>query len=516
MLPILERLFAEDSYWRLIVDQAYMTCAIQNWEYRGAGTEEDPYVIGWIDNDRRNPTNLAPWIKWGIVVIISFNALAVSFVPSACSGALPKIMRHFEISEVVGTLGLSLYVLGFGVGPLLWAPLSEVYGRQVILCTSYGVLTLFNLGVVFSQNVQTLLILRFFAGTFGASPLTNTGGVIVDIFTPADCGIAMNLFAVAPFMGPAAAGWRWACGLMTLLCGISWLLSTVLIPETFAPVLLRRRAERLSKMTGKIYVTQFDKTRGQPSLWSDIKPIVLALAVYMSIIYGTLYLLFGAYPFVFKGARGWSDGIANLPFLGILVGMLFGIAFNIWDNRRYVGIVQTHRQAPPEARLLPAMVGAVILPIGQSWFAWTNYPSIAWICPVIASSFFGFSMILIFVSGKNYLADLYTIFAASALASTVLLRSIFGAVFPLLTPYVFRNLGIHWASSIPAFLSVACAGFPFVFHRYEAWIRKRCKFSQAANIYSEELHNLRSRSERKRNGRGLLYGESDKMRLGDG
>ncbi|KAL4869738.1 hypothetical protein BDV12DRAFT_184891 [Aspergillus spectabilis] len=419
-----------ETRWRLIIDQAYLTRAVEEWRYNGAGTEEDPYIIKWIDDDRRHPTRLPQWTKWGIVVIISFNALAVSLASLAYSGALPQIKRHFEISEVVGTLGLSQYVLGFAVGPLL-----------------YGIPTLFNLGVVFWQNTETLLILRFFAGTFGASPLTNTGGVIVNVFSAADRGIAMNLFAVAPFMGPAvgpiassflseAAGWRWACGLMTSLCGISWL----------------RRADKLSALTGKVYITQFDKTRGRPLVWADIKvalarpfvllvrePIVLALAVYMSIIYGTLYLLFGAYPFVLREARGWSEGIANLPFLGILVG----IALNFW-------------------------------------LAWTNYPSIEWFCPVIASSFFGFSMVLIFVSGKNYLADAYTIFAPSAPASTVLLRSILGAVFPLFTPYMFRN---H--------------GFPFVFHRYGAWIKKRCKFTQAANEY---FRQLQSRSERKEQG----------------
>ena len=128
--------------------------------------------------------------------------MAVTFVSSAYTGGIVQILQTFEIGDEVATLGLSLFVLGFAIGPLLWAPMSELYGRQVLFFGTYAMLTAFNAGAAGSQNIQTLIILRFFAGAFGSSPLTNAGGVIADMFIASDRGLAMSVFASAPFLGP--------------------------------------------------------------------------------------------------------------------------------------------------------------------------------------------------------------------------------------------------------------------------------------------------------------------------
>lgn len=146
--------------------------------------------------------------------------LAVSFVSSAYSGGVKEIIETFNVGSEVVTLGVSLFVLGFAIGPLIWAPLSELYGRQVLFCGTYAMLTIFNAGAAGAQNMQTLLIMRFIAGSFGSSPLTNAGGVIADMFSAAHRGVAMSIFAAAPFLGPVAGpivggflgeteGWRW-------------------------------------------------------------------------------------------------------------------------------------------------------------------------------------------------------------------------------------------------------------------------------------------------------------------
>jgi MFS family permease len=84
---------------------------------------------------------------------------------------------------------------------LIWAPLSELFGRQILFVTTYGGLTAFNAGAAGSNSMATLIVLRFFAGAFGSSPLTNAGGVIADMFSATERGLAMTLFAAAPFMG---------------------------------------------------------------------------------------------------------------------------------------------------------------------------------------------------------------------------------------------------------------------------------------------------------------------------
>jgi MFS family permease len=121
---------------------------------------------------------------------------------SAYSGGIDSITSDFAVSEEVAILGVSLFVLGFAVGPLVWAPLSEMYGRQIPFISTYAVLTAFNGGAAASKNIQTLLILRFFAGVFGSLPLTNSGGVLADMFNAAERGKAMTVWASAPFLGP--------------------------------------------------------------------------------------------------------------------------------------------------------------------------------------------------------------------------------------------------------------------------------------------------------------------------
>lgn len=358
----------------------------------------------------------------------------------------------------------SLFVLGFAIGPLLWAPLSELFGRQVLYFVTYAALTAFNAGAAGAQNIETLLILRFFAGAFGSSPLTNAGGVIADMFPARERGLAMTLFAAAPFMGPAlgpivggfvgeTVGWRWVEGVLAIFTGALWIIAALLVPETYAPVLLRKRAAELSKRTGQVYKTQKDASTSKESggsaqlsktalsrPWVLLfrEPIVLLFSIYMAIVYGILYMLFGAFPIVYQQNRGWSPGIGGLSFIGVAVGMAFAVVYSVWDNKRYANISDAHKGfAPPEARLPPTFVGALAVPIGLFWFAWTNGPNIHWIVSIIAGAPFGFGTVLIFLGVMNYLIDTYTIYAASVLAANSVLRSLFGAAFPLfskLTP----------------------------------------------------------------------------------
>lgn len=160
------------SWFRLVYDQALVTPEVRDWKYNGSGTEEDPFVVVWIDSDPRNPMLWAQWKKWWLVGLVSIATLAVSFASSAYTGGLSEVIVQFNTSDEVVTLGVSLFVLGFAIGPLIWAPMSELFGRQILFTATYACLTAFNAGAAGSNNIATLLILRFFAGAFGSSPLT--------------------------------------------------------------------------------------------------------------------------------------------------------------------------------------------------------------------------------------------------------------------------------------------------------------------------------------------------------
>lgn len=362
-----------------------------------------------------------------------------------------------------------------------------------------------------SQNVATLLILRFFAGTFGGSPLVNSGGTIADLFPPAQRGLTLTIYCVAPFLGPILGpivggfvseniGWRWVQGVCVIFIGIIGILGIAFIPETYGPVLLQRRACQLSKANGKVYVSILEKNQGKkkpsevfkralfrPWIFLFLEPIVLVSSLYMAIIYGTVYMFMGAMPIVYNEDRGWSEGTGGLSFLGIAVGIIFGLIYAIWDNNGRYMKLSVAKSATAESRLPPAIVGGIALPIGMFAFAWTNYPSIHWSVSIILSAPFGFGCVLVILPIMNYLIDTYTIYAASVLAAAAIFRSVVGAVFPLFTTQMYHNLGIHWASSIPAFMTLVCMPFPLIMYRYGALVRMKCKYSFEA---AEMMKNM--------------------------
>ncbi|KAK3357332.1 major facilitator superfamily domain-containing protein [Lasiosphaeria hispida] len=510
------------SHFSRVFDPAGVTAEVLNHQYIGEGTNAVPYVVEFLADDPRNPMQYPASKKWTITILQAFATLAVALVSTAYSGGISSVIKDFQISTELAICGISLFVLGFAVGPLLWAPLSEFYGRQILFFFTYMALTVFNAGAAGAKNIETLIILRFFAGSFGSSPLTNSGGVIADMFTANERGLASCVFAMAPFLGPSigpiiggflgeAEGWRWVQGLMAIITGFLWIVCSLYVPETYAPYLLRIRATKLSKMTGKVYISKLDlhshgdgsketikkakneqtkKVLVRPWVLLFTEPIVFLTSIYMAIVYGTLYMLFAAFPIVFQIHRGWSAGIGGLAFIGVAVGMLSGVSYAMYDNKRYSRVAAAHGgNAPPEARLPLACVGSVLLPVGLFWFAWTNGAEVHFVVPIIASAFFAAGLVLVFLALLTYLIDSYTVFAASVLASNSVLRSLFGAAFPLFTTYMYADLGIHWASTIPAFLSLACMPFPFLFYRYGAQIRMRCKYAAEAAAILQHMRN---------------------------
>lgn len=452
-----------------------------------------------------------------MTALMAILTLAAALISSTYAGCITQVMDDLHVSEEVATLGIALYVLGFAVGPILWAPLGEICGRQIILFVTYGAFSAFNAASAAAQNIQTLIIVRFFAGAFASSALTNTGAVIADMYTANERGLAMGLFAAAPFMGPVmgpiiggflgqSRGWRWVEGLTAIFSGALWILAAVYVPETYAPLLLQKRAKQLSKITGQVFKSKLQISKEETTAKEELKkamtrpwallfsePIVLLLSTYMAIVYGILYMFFGAMPVVYQEMRGWNEGQGGLAFLGIALGMILAVLFSIPVNNRYLRAAQQDEEnggsgsLPPEARLMPSMIGGICIPVGLTWFAWTNYPSIHCLASISAGIPFGFGTVLVFISIKNYLVDSYSIFAASALAATVVMRSAFGAAFTLFTTYMYHGLGIHWASMIPAFLALVCAPLPFMFHRWGRQIRARCKYSAAAEELTREM-----------------------------
>ncbi|KAI0340631.1 MFS general substrate transporter [Trametopsis cervina] len=481
-------------------------------KYTGRGTPEDPFVVVWDDHDPEDPFNWSKGRRWLITLQLAIGTWTVSFCSSSYTGGLARMESDLHMSREVAILGVSLYVLGFGLGPLLFAPTSEVYGRRIVFLCTYSIFTLMHLGGALGHNAATILSTRLLAGIFGSSPLTNASGVISDMWLAKDRGVVSAIYATAPFMGPVlgpivsgwiaetSLGWRFNFWLMFIFSSIALGLGVVITPETYAPALLRRRARKLAKETeGRWhFVSTYDLQRStsffvvlrinlkRPFVFLLTEPIVVLLAIYISVVYAILYAFFAAYPIVFQEIRGFSSGQGGLAFLGVGLGVAIGTALAPYQNKLYRQAMRKSPtgKAPPEARLYMPMMGAILCPAGLFWFSWTSLPPIHYIVPILAGVPYGIGVAAIMQGLVQYLMDTYTIYCASAIASTVVLRSALAAVFPLISPAMYSNLGVHWASSVFAFLAAACMPLPFLFflwgvQKYGPWIRSKSRFASS-------------------------------------
>ncbi|CAG8376387.1 unnamed protein product [Penicillium salamii] len=177
--------------------------------------------------DFDGPDDLYCPINWSFrkkaltTILYGLSTMGATWASSIYSPAIPDIMNEFLIGEITATLGTSLLLYGFELGPVLWAPLSELYGRKKMVFVPYFISAIFSFATAVSKDIQTVMITRFFAGFFGGAPITNVGGVLADIWSPEQRGAAMAVYGMAlvggPVLGPIAGGaivdshlgWRW-------------------------------------------------------------------------------------------------------------------------------------------------------------------------------------------------------------------------------------------------------------------------------------------------------------------
>jgi hypothetical protein len=263
------------------------------------------------------------------------------------------------------------------------------------------------------------------------------------------------------------------------------------MPETYGPVLLARRAARIRKETGdnQYYAPkEVDKPDIGRRLYNILampfkilflEPMLIAIVVYQSFLYGCIYLLLEAYPIVFTRDHHLNAGVSGLMYLPISIGGVIGVLlYLVYFNPRYNRYVDQYApdKVPPEARLEVTLLAAPLFAISFFWFGWTSYPSISYWSPLLAGGLIGFSIFMIFLSLINYTVDAYLFAAASALAASTVSRSIFGAAFPLFARQMFESLNPRWASTVLGLVAAAMIPIPIVLRRYGPYLRSRSKF----------------------------------------
>jgi MFS family permease len=431
-----------------------------------------------------------------IAILLVMNA---TFASSAPSGSFQGISDDFGVSLEAAGLVTTLFLLGYCAGPLFWAPLSEFYGRRWIFHISFALYIALGLLCAFTPNFGGLLTGRFLTGTAASAALTNSPGVLSDLWGDVARRNAMILFStmtfVGPALGPVVSGflqlkktWRWTFYVLLWLAGATEILLLTL-PETLPAVILTHKAQRLREIPGNEYIKSpaeasdrslrriFAVALTRP--WKLlIDPISLLVAIYYAVVYTLLYMLFSIYPIVFQQHRGWNAGVGELPLIGTIVGACLGGIALFLESFRTQKRNKEHRKAVPEDRLPAGMVGGVMFAASIFWFAWTaEYDSIHWVVPTVAGVFLAMSILLIFVAFINYIIDSYLIYAASAVAANTVLRSACAAASPLFTNYMFDSLGIGGACSLIGGVAMLLMPIPFVFYKYGAEIRARSRFA---------------------------------------
>lgn len=270
-------------------------------------------------------------------------------------------------------------------------------------------------------------------------------------------------------------------------------LDVLFLDESYGPVLLVYKARRLRFTSGNWALharhEEWDvtfKELGNKYLVRPFQllttPICFLVALYASFVYGLLYLYLAAFPIVFQESRGWNQVVGALPFLALLIGVLFGAVVNLLNQKFYIKRYKANHNLPvPEARLPPMMAGSVVFAVGLFLFAWTgNDKNIHWIGPNFGAVLMGFGFFTVFQAALNYLIDTFQEVAASAVAANTFLRSMFAGSFPLFARIMFHDLGVGWAGSLLGFIAVALIPIPFLFYVFGQRIRARGKWSRGS------------------------------------
>ncbi|KAK4053182.1 GTPase-activating protein [Microbotryomycetes sp. JL201] len=475
--------------------------------------QDKDHIVDWYGpDDPENPMNWSAGRKSFVTGCLCLMTTSVYAGSSIYTPGLMGAMQDLGVGQVPASLGLSLFVIGYAIGPLVLSPITEIpaIGRTAPYILTLAIYCALQVPAALTNSPAAFFIVRFLQGFFGSPPLATGGASVSDMFEPATRPYALGAWglsaAAGPALGPVMSGfaiqyknWHWHAWIMLWLSGFSLVFLIFALPETSSINILVRRARRLRKKTGNQQLKSQGEIEQQHMTGKDIlfmtlvrplqftftEPIVIALNLYITFVYVVLYAWFESFPLVFEIGYRWQLGISTLPFLSLLVGSVIGYSgLCVWNRiyfvPRFRAAEREGRMLAPEHRLPPAFVGSVCYPICLFWFAWSANRT-SWVAPVIATSFFGIGTTLMFMGVLSYLPDAYPKYVASVLASNDFQRSMIGGVTPLFAGIMFKKLGIDWGSSLLGFVSVALVPIPFVLFKYGHKIREKSKMAEAEN-----------------------------------
>ncbi|KAI5120744.1 hypothetical protein M0805_007818 [Coniferiporia weirii] len=478
----------------------------------GDADKGEPIFVDWDGpDDPENPRNWTYRKKWIVTIIVTAFTLISPVSSSMVAPATDQIAKEFGTTNtVIIAMTTSVFVLGYALGPLFFGPLSEVYGRSRVLQITNVWYLIWNIACGGTRTTGELITFRFLAGIGGSTPLAVGGAILGDCWHPEERGQAVTLYSLAPLLGPVIgplcgawvaekSTWRWVFWSTSIADGFLQVLGLLFLKETFAPLLLERKARvirkqlGISKGDGRRVSTAFQKTDNgwkqilvkaivRPFRFFMQEPIIQLLGVYMAFVYGLNYLIVTTISGVFQGNYKESVGISGVNYLAFGIGLACASQINarlLDPTYRYL---KQRNGGPgrPEYRLPSMIPGTIFLPIGLLIYGWSAEKRVFWLVPDIGIAFIGMGIALNYQSIQTYIIDSFTLHAASALAAVSFLRSLAGFGFPLFAPAMYDALGYGKGNTILAVLA-------FVFGCPAPWLlwyfgeRIRLKSRYAAN-----------------------------------
>jgi len=328
-------------------------------------------------------------------------------------------MERFKVIREIAVLPLSFYTFGFTIGPLLAAPLSELYGRRAVYWTTLPLLLIFTAIAGSANSITLLIVMRLLAGIGGSGSLAVGAGTVADLWDR-QRGRAALFYVMSPFLGPALGpltgayiiaeyhnDWRFSMWIILIIAAPIGVASCFMSETSKNRILYLRELKRTGKASyqrgdKRLLLRKLRQNFTRPLHMMFVEPLVASLSLYTGFAFAMMFSFFGSYNFVFQSVYNFDQRSIGLTFLGLLVGFFCALlSFLIFDATLYQRAILKAsgkgEKVAPEYRLYVAMLGSFMLPIGLFWFAWSPAKDVHWIVPVLAGVPFGWGCLGIFV-----------------------------------------------------------------------------------------------------------------------
>ncbi|GEQ70689.1 hypothetical protein JCM33374_g4368 [Metschnikowia sp. JCM 33374] len=474
-------------------------------------TGDDLIYINWEgNNDPDNPHNWPLYYK--VIFVIKIIALTALIYMAAAlyTPSLTVVMQEMKVSRVKATLPLTFFAIGYGIGPMIFSPLSENarFGRNTIYIVTLFIFFILQIPTALVTDIASLTVLRFLAGFF-ASPVLATGGASIgDVISPEYMPMALSAWTAGTFCAPSvgpligaaltvAGGYHWPFWFIFIESGVLFLILSFFLPESSGKAILYRKAKRLRKITGNKHITSIGHIQNEEQnlkdvilecLWRPIQitirePVILFFDLYMGIIYAIMYLWYMAFPIVFINMYKFSTVGEGASSLSLTVGLIVSVLFHTplvyhKTTRKLLDGKDIH----PEVYLPMCIFGSCLLPTGLIIFAWTSTKSVHWIAPMVGAGTYMCGSYIVFQTLFNYMGMSFPRYLASVYAGNGLLRSIMGGAFALFGTPMFTNLSttkypVAWGTMILAFITMALISVPVLFYLNGPKLRAKSKYA---------------------------------------